>query len=119
VTVDLAARREELEQLRARLAHAAEFTDLDLAAEGTELNSSAGDQHLADHASETFERELDVSLEDNAEEIIREIDEALRAIDAGSYGTCTACGRPIPEERLAAVPYATLCVDDRRKLENG
>lgn len=117
MTVDLAARRVELEQLRARLVHAADFADL--SAEDTELSSAGGDQHLADHASETFERELDVSLEDNAEEIIREIDQALSAIAEGSYGTCTACGEPIPEERLAAVPYATLCVADRRKLETG
>lgn len=118
MTVDVAARRAELLELRVRLVHAAEFVDLANDA-GGELNTAAGDQHLADHASDTFERELDVSLEDNAEEIIREIDDALRSIDAGTYGICTVCGRAIDEERLAAVPYATLCIEDRRKLEQG
>lgn len=116
MTVDLESRRAELLVLRQRLVQAAEFVDL-TSADGAELNSSAGDQHLADHASETFERELDESLEDNAGEIIREIDDALGRIDAGTYGRCAACGAVIPEERLAAVPYATLCVEDRRKLE--
>jgi RNA polymerase-binding protein DksA len=117
MTIDLSARRGELERLRARLAHAAEADDLGAAT--TELNVAAGDQHIADHASDTFDRELDESLEDNAEELIREIDEALTAIEAGTYGTCRACGGAIPEERLEAVPYATLCVEDRRKLEHG
>ena len=57
------------------------------------------------------------SLEENAAEIIREIDQALERIQQGTYGTCAACGEAIPEERLDAVPYATLCVADRRKLE--
>jgi RNA polymerase-binding transcription factor DksA len=118
VSVDLDARRAELAALRVRLVQASEFVDL-ADDSGAELTSSAGDQHLADHASDTFERELDESLEENAEEIIREVDAALKAIDEGTYGTCAACGREIPEERLAAVPYATLCVEDRRKLENG
>jgi RNA polymerase-binding protein DksA len=118
VTVDLDARRAELLTLRQRLVQASEFVDL-TSDDGAEINSSAADQHLADHASETFERELDESLEDNAGEIIREIDDALGRIDDGTYGTCTSCGKPIPEERLSAVPYATLCVEDRRKLEHG
>jgi RNA polymerase-binding protein DksA len=118
VTVDLKARRTELEELRQRLVQASESVDL-LNGDGTELNSSAGDQHLADHASETYERELDESLEENAGEIIREIDDALERIADGTYGTCASCGKPIPPERLAAVPYATLCVEDRRKLEQG
>jgi RNA polymerase-binding transcription factor DksA len=118
VTSDLDARRDELLQLRARLVHAAEFVDL-ANETGGELNTAGGDQHLADHASETLERELDESLEENAEEIIREVDDALRAIAEGTYGTCKACGSIIPRERLDAVPYATLCVEDRRKLEHG
>ena len=48
-----------------------------------------------------------------------EIDEALARIDAGTYGTCAVCGRVIPEERLAAVPYATLCLDDKRRRSKG
>ena len=49
--------------------------------------------------------------------MLREIDLALARIDEGTYGTCAVCGAEIPEERLAAVPYATLCIEDRRRQE--
>jgi DnaK suppressor protein len=44
---------------------------------------------------------------------------ALARIADGTYGTCAVCGAEIPEERLDAVPYATLCIEDRRKQEQG
>src|SRR5919206_1093783 len=66
------------------------------------------DNHLADTATETYDRELDYTLEENSEHVLAEIDAALRRIDDGTYGQCTNCGRQIPEERLEARPYATL-----------
>lgn len=87
--------------------------------EDGELSSAAGDQHIADHASEMLDREVDESLGENAEVIVREIDDALSRIDAGTYGTCIRCGQPIPDERLAAVPYAVLCVACKRDEERG
>ena len=50
---------------------------------------------------------------------MRDIDVALGRIDAGTYGTCARCGNAIPEERLDAVPYATLCLDCKRIEERG
>ncbi len=75
------------------------------------------DDHIADSATETFMRELDGGLEENAEHLLAEIDDALDRIAAGTYGTCAACGRPIGEERLHAVPWARLCIDDKRVQE--
>jgi RNA polymerase-binding transcription factor len=118
VTIDLQTRREELLALRQRLAAAAAGVQHDEDG-GQELNNAAGDQHLADHASETFEHELDDTLEENVEQVMREIDLALSRIDEGTYGTCAVCGAEIPDERLAAVPYATLCIEDRRRQERG
>lgn len=117
MTIDLQARRAELVALRERILAAAEGIVAD-DEEGGEINSAAGDQHLADHASITLDKELDETLEENAEHMVDEIDEALRRISAGTYGVCAVCGAAIPEERLAAVPYATLCVEDKRKLEH-
>ncbi len=111
-------RRTELLELRERVLRAAHDIVEDDTEDG-ELSSAAGDQHLADHASEMFDREVDESLEENAELIVREIDAALERIDAGTYGICVRCGQPIPEERLAAVPYAVLCVPCRREEERG
>lgn len=118
MTIDLETRRAELVALRERILAAAEGLLSDDADSG-ELNTAAGDQHLADHASDVLDRELDETLEENADHVVSEIDVALELIAAGTYGTCTACGEAIPEERLAAVPYATLCVEDKRKLERG
>jgi RNA polymerase-binding protein DksA len=75
------------------------------------------DNHLADTATETYDRELDYSLEENSEHVLAEIDAALKRIDNGTYGQCTNCGNQIPEERLEARPYATLCIGCQRQRE--
>lgn len=118
MTIDLALRRAELLRLRERILQAAADLTADDQGEG-EINSAAGDQHLADHASDLVDREVDQSLGDNADNVVAEIDEALARIEAGTYGTCAVCGAVIPEERLAAVPYAILCLDDKRRQEQG
>jgi DnaK suppressor protein len=75
------------------------------------------DNHLADTATETYDRELDYTLEENSEHVLSEIEGALKRIEDGTYGQCTNCGRQIPEERLEARPYATLCIDCQRQRE--
>ena len=77
------------------------------------------DQHLADAATVTHDRELDYTLEENSETLLGRIDAALKRIDDGSYGTCRVCGNEIGEERLEAQPWADLCIDDARKLARG
>jgi RNA polymerase-binding protein DksA len=75
------------------------------------------DNHLADTATETYDRELDYTLEENSEHVLSEIDAALKRIEDGTYGQCSNCGRQIPQERLEARPYATLCIDCQRQRE--
>ena len=111
-------RKIELLALRGRVERAAQDIASDDDGEG-ELSSSAGDQHLADHATDLLDHEVDDSLGENAEQILREIDTALARIDDGTYGTCTRCGKEIPVERLDAVPYAVLCVECKRLEERG
>ena len=118
MSVDLDRRRTELLDLRTRVLGAAN----DIVSgddDDSELSSAAGDQHLGDHASEMLDREVDESLEENAEQIVHEIDVALGRIEDGTYGTCGRCGQAIPEEQLDAVPYATLCVSCKRVQEQG
>jgi RNA polymerase-binding protein DksA len=78
---------------------------------------TAYDNHLADTATETYDRELDYTLEENSEHVLAEIDAALKRIAEGTYGTCTNCDRPIALERLEALPWATLCIDCQRDRE--
>jgi RNA polymerase-binding protein DksA len=75
------------------------------------------DNHLADTATETYDRELDYTLEENSEHVLADIDAALKRIEAGTYGVCTNCAKQIPEERLEARPWATLCIDCQRDRE--
>jgi DnaK suppressor protein len=75
------------------------------------------DNHIAATATETYDRELDYTLEENSENVLAEIDAALKRIDDGTYGICTNRGEQIPLERLEARPWATLCIDCQRERE--
>jgi DnaK suppressor protein len=75
------------------------------------------DNHLAEMASVTYDRELDYTLGENSEQLLHLIDEALTRINAGTFGSCQRCGQQIAPERLEAIPYARLCIDCKRKEE--
>lgn len=118
--LDLNRFRKLLENERDRLVAARDSVHHDgsLLEESGDLAIGSGD-HLADSATETFMRELDEGLEENADHLLGEIEAALGRIEEGTYGRCTSCGKPIALERLEAVPYATLCIDDKRAQESG
>jgi RNA polymerase-binding protein DksA len=78
---------------------------------------TAYDNHLADTATETYDRELDYTLEENSEHVLAEIEAALRRVEEGTYGICANCGKPVAVDRLDALPWATLCIDCRRDRE--
>jgi DnaK suppressor protein len=82
-----------------------------------EISAGGVDNHMADTASATYERELDAGFEESAQHTLEEVDAALGRIEAGTYGICEACGEPIGAERLAAIPWARLCIDDQRRAE--
>jgi DnaK suppressor protein len=82
-----------------------------------ELSAAGVDNHMADTASAAYERELDVGFEEGALHTLREVDAAIERIDDGTYGVCPACGNPIDSARLAAIPWARLCIDDQRRVE--
>ena len=84
-----------------------------------ELVSGSADQHMADTATETVEREIGNTLEASDGRLLAAIDSALTRIEGGTYGTCVNCGAQIAPERLEAMPWATLCIDCKRKEERG
>src|SRR6266700_7701287 len=75
------------------------------------------DQHPADTASETFEREKDASILERLEEELAELQAALERIDAGTYGVDEVTGEPIAPERLDAMPTARTNVDSESRRE--
>ena len=64
----------------------------------------------ADAGSKTFEREHEMSLANNARDMVEQVQHALQRIEQGTYGICESCGRPIGKYRLQAFPRATLCL---------
>ena len=84
-----------------------------------ETEEETYDNHLADSATATLNREIDYTLEEISGNVLSAIEDALRRIDDGTFGTCGRCGRPIAEERLEAIPYANRCIDCKRLEERG
>jgi DnaK suppressor protein len=78
--------------------------------------TEAGDDE-ADASSKVFEREHELSLTHNARELLEQAEHALTRIDAGTYGVCESCGKPIGKARLLAFPRATLCVECKQRQE--
>jgi len=78
---------------------------------------SAYTVHMADMAADTYERELSMNLVSSEQELLYQIDDALKRLDEGSFGICLQCSQPISMSRLRAVPYASLCISCQRVKE--
>ena len=74
--------------------------------------------HMADMASDSYDRELSLNIASGEQEVIYEIDDALKRIDEGKYGRCLSCDKKIPAKRLTALPYAKYCIKCQSKEEN-
>jgi RNA polymerase-binding transcription factor DksA len=108
---DLRARLlEEETELRTQLATIEEDS---FASTQSDLSGDVGlDDESADAGTATFEREKDLSIEQNVRDLLDKIARALRRMDAGTYGTCDRCGKPIEKARVKALPYVDLCIKD-------
>ena len=84
-------------------------------AEGSE--ASAFGMHQADAGSDAYDRDFALSLLSQEQDALYEIDEAIKRIDAGTYGACEMSGKPIPHARLEAIPFARLTVECQSQIE--
>src|SRR2546421_7389141 len=114
--------RRRLEAERARLSEVEDNFDAEHLTDESEDESiselSGGiDQHQADIGTETFEREKDLSILEQIEAELADVEHALRRLDDGSYGTCEFDGKPIPQERLEAMPAARFCVEHQAEAQ--
>ncbi|MGA9762296.1 MAG: TraR/DksA C4-type zinc finger protein [Gaiellaceae bacterium] len=108
---------EEQERLSAALEYL--HTENPGAEEEDALQLASLEEHLAEVGSVTLDRELDYSLEEVAQVGLAAISSALERIEQGSFGRCTSCTGQIAAERLAALPWASLCIDCKRREERG
>jgi len=118
--------RKDLESMRTKLFEERLRIQADLAAlEETTASTpkdSSGDlssysSHMADMGSDSMEREKAFLFANVKRRRIEEIDGALSRMDAGTFGLCESCGKPIPVKRLERMPGATLCVACKEKEE--
>jgi DnaK suppressor protein len=108
---DIAAMRAELRRLRVEVAAEAQVLDRNLRGLFEAARSSnADDEHDPEGSTIAYERAQLTAVLDATRRRLADLDDALSRLDAGTYGVCARCGRPIPAERLAARPSARTCV---------
>lgn len=113
---DLERYQAALQQLRLRLT--GDVTHLvDEAIRGQENAKRTPAADLADQGSDSYEHEFTLSLLQNQEQTLEEIDEALERLRLGTFGRCEECGTAIARARLQALPYTRHCVHCARKLQ--
>lgn len=111
----LSSERERLQEIREQVI---EEEGIGAETEAENVAELSGmDQHQADHGTEAFDRERALSLLENIEAELDDIEHALGRLDDGTYGTCEACGQAISDDRLEAVPGARFCLDDQSIVE--
>ena len=74
--------------------------------------------HVADDATEVFTRERNLALRNNAQDLLAQVNAALRRLDEGRYGICARCGQEIAPDRLEALPYAIYCITCQSQIEH-
>ncbi|WP_112179694.1 MULTISPECIES: TraR/DksA C4-type zinc finger protein [Paraliobacillus] len=108
----VACKEQLLTQKKEILEHLEDHFGLDLA----QVHESVGelsnyDNHPGDTATELFEREKDIALNEHIERGLKDIEKALSAIDQGTYGICEVCQKDISFDRLEAIPTTLRCLD--------
>jgi RNA polymerase-binding transcription factor DksA len=120
--IETAEYRTKLEEEKVRLLHAVGFLEREnpgsISDELGEVAEGGTDNHLGDTATAMYDRELDEGLEGGARETLAEIDAALQRMEDGTYGICEVCGKAIGAERLSAIPWTRLCIDDQRRASS-
>lgn len=81
------------------------------------IEASEGPQDFEETAVDFLETQQEQSIMVNEQALLSEVQDALKRIELGTYGTCVVCGQPIPEKRLEALPWAARCVKDEEQLE--
>ncbi len=81
--------------------------------------SDDGTEDIVDRANNSYSRELMFALSDSERQLLLQVEEALRRLENGVYGSCVHCGDTIARPRLEAVPWARYCIDCQELQEKG
>ena len=113
------ALRKRLEERRAEIESDMSYMAAEMRSIGVdqdEENGSLGN-HIADDGSNVAEAERIVTVSENLQEILVQVNGALERMTDGKYGTCQRCGNRIGEERLEAFPYVAYCIECQSIIE--
>ena len=112
-TIETEKFRTILEELKRDLRH--QLEELGANPDSDSLEGDRFDPGFADSAHSTAERGRTLVLVERLRDQLADVRTALKRLDDGTYGTCSNCGDPIPQERLEALPYSSLCVSCKQK----
>jgi DnaK suppressor protein len=84
---------------------------------GNQPNHSGELSDVADMATDNYDRELNIGLASNEQQLLNDIDVALKRIEEGTYGICEIYGTQIPKKRLLAMPYTRLSMKAQEEEE--
>lgn len=116
---ELNAFREQLLKEKESLEEELKYINTTLANSEQEWSgeNSSYDNHMGDLGTNVDMRQRDLSLSLNTQDLLNQVNRALERIEEGTYGFCRVCGRPIEKERLEAIPYTELCIEDKKAEE--
>ena len=106
----------EREKVGGELSHITENT-LNKSARDASGDLSGYSYHMADTASDDYERDFSLGRATEEQKALYIIDEALKRVEDGTYGSCSQCGKSIPKTRLKAIPQADLCIECKKMNE--
>ena len=118
--------KRQQENLRKRLEERRAEIEIDMSYMAAEMRSIGVDQdeengslgnHIADDGSNVAEAERIVTVSEDLQQILVQVNAALERMNEGNYGTCQRCGKPIGEERLEAFPYVAHCIECQSLVE--
>lgn len=107
----------ERDKVGGGLSHIAETT-LNKSQRDASGDLSGYSYHMADMASDDYERDFSLGRATDEQKILYAIDEAIKRIEDGTYGNCLQCGKLIPKKRLKALPYTELCIECQKTREH-
>ena len=121
ITLDLDILKDRLLKHKAQLLHDIEVKVREIAEDGDDLVPERGGvgNHMADEANDTAEQETMHTIQNQIQHELEQVNEALARMEAGTYGTCANCGKPINPARLDARPFSIYCIDCQQLADRG
>ncbi len=117
--IDMEALKTRLTEMKTQFERDLDTKERQIAEDGDDPERGGVQNHMADDASETAEQETMLTLQGSESRQLDGVNEALARMEAGTYGTCSNCGKPIGAARLNALPSATLCIECQQLQDDG